>query len=148
MKKVMLMVTVASLATAGGCQKMMAESKDARKEAVKFVQAMAAGEADKTYDEMTSSEYQAATSREKHAALVQAVAGRLGAVKSMTCTSWHINTSTGKGTRCELEHNVTWEKGTGTIKTNLLKVGGGWKVSGFEVSSDAMAGGRVAGQDA
>ncbi|HTR43198.1 MAG TPA: hypothetical protein VMH87_16410 [Pseudomonadales bacterium] len=68
--------------------------------------------------------------------------GKLGALKHLDTPEGTVNTRayTGSGivTVGNYEAKAEFENGTATIRIQLLRVGGGWKINGFHISSDVF----------
>jgi hypothetical protein len=87
-----------------------------------------------TYETMTTQEYRNITSKEQHADIGNAIATRLGPLKSKSLKGFNLR-QVNANSFLDVEYNATFEKGPGTIAAKLKSEGGQWKLVTFRVQS-------------
>jgi predicted RNA-binding Zn-ribbon protein involved in translation (DUF1610 family) len=87
-----------------------------------------------TYETDTTQELRNAAIKQQYAALGDAVAVRLGALKSKSLQRFKMR-QINADSYVDVTYNATFEKGDGTIIAKLKKQDGAWKFVTFHVSS-------------
>lgn len=92
---------------------------------------------DALYDQMTTSEYRNATPRESHKQMGQLIRDRLGRFKSKTARQTFRSMTNGRW-RMNVEYDMYFEQGSGTLKSSLQWEDGEWKLLGWRLESPRL----------
>lgn len=96
--------------------------------------AMERGTFSDTYESETTQELQDVATKEQYEAMGQAVAVRLGPLKSKTLQSFSARQQNAFS-YADVSYDAQFEKGNGVIIARLKKVGSDWKFLSFRVNS-------------
>lgn len=87
-----------------------------------------------TYDNETSNELRDVVSKEQYESMGNAIALRLGKLKSKTIRGFNMRQRNAES-YVDVTYDATFEKGNGTVTARLKKQGGDWKFISFRVNS-------------